>query len=184
MLDNLPERVGSQRNPLLDLGVSLNPSGAYLATLTGDWQAFYEGKRSSATRRRDHTKRKRLRESGEVRMVTPQAADAVAHNLATLIAQKERALARMGVVNMFERLGYRAFYTALAGFAPRLVHISRLTSARCRRRPISGSCSAAAIITWSQATTRDRCRASGPGAAHLHELMRYGTTIGWMMPRV
>ena len=70
-LTKMPETVGAQPNPMLQLGVTVNPSGAYLTHLTGDWETFYAAKRSSATRRRDRTKRKRLAEFGEVRLVNP-----------------------------------------------------------------------------------------------------------------
>ena len=56
---------------MLGLRVTINPSGAYLTHLAGDWETFYAAKRSSATRRRDRTKRKRLAEFGEIRFVNP-----------------------------------------------------------------------------------------------------------------
>ncbi len=70
VLEKMPETVGAQRNPFLGLGVRLNASGASLVHLGGDWESFYEAQRSSATRRRDRTKLKRLGELGTVRFVT------------------------------------------------------------------------------------------------------------------
>ncbi len=52
------------------------------------WDEFYTAKRSSATRRRDRTKRKRLGEFGEVRFVTPQERGGDRRTLDTLIEQK------------------------------------------------------------------------------------------------
>ena len=74
VLEKMPETVGAQPNPFLALPVSLNPSGAYLTNLGDDWDAFYVGKRSSATRRRDRTKRKRLGDIGPVAFATPSEA--------------------------------------------------------------------------------------------------------------
>ena len=67
-LDKMPETIGAQPNPLLYLDVQLNPSGAYETALGADWEQFYTAKRSSATRRRDRTKLKRLGELGEVKL--------------------------------------------------------------------------------------------------------------------
>ena len=61
-LTKMPEMVGAQPNPMLGLRVTMTPSGAYLTHLAGDWETFYAAKRSSATRRRDRTKRKKLAE--------------------------------------------------------------------------------------------------------------------------
>ena len=70
-LDKMQDVVGAQPNPFIGLGVIPHPDGAYLTRLSGDWETFYADKRSSATRRRDRTKRKKLAEFGEVRFVTP-----------------------------------------------------------------------------------------------------------------
>ena len=76
--EKMPENVGAQPNPLLCLDVRLNPSGAYETVLGADWEQFYTAKRSSATRRRDRTKLKRLGEIGEVRFVDPQEGSEIA----------------------------------------------------------------------------------------------------------
>jgi CelD/BcsL family acetyltransferase involved in cellulose biosynthesis len=72
VLAKMPKAVGTQGNPMLCLDVQLNPSGAYETALGGDWEAFYNAKRSSATRRRDRTKVKRLGELGAVRFADPR----------------------------------------------------------------------------------------------------------------
>src|SRR5262249_47001999 len=87
-LPKMPEIVGAQAHPMLGLPVRLNPSGAYVADLYATWTEFYQVKRSSATRRRDRTKRERLGELGDVVFVTPAAADEVARTLDILMAQK------------------------------------------------------------------------------------------------
>src|SRR5262245_14702086 len=102
-LTKMPETVGAQPNPLLALDVALNPSGAHLAHLGTDWETYYAGRRSSATRRRDRTKRKKLAEYGTVRMVEPGDAEGIARTFETLVAQKSRFFAHMGVANIFAR---------------------------------------------------------------------------------
>ena len=121
VIEKMPERIGAQANPLMSLGARLNPSGAYETALSADWEEFYTAKRSSATRRRDRTKLKRLGEMGAVKFVRPEEAGDVTSSLDVLIVQKSRAFARMGIANMFARPGYTAFYHALAS-EPRLRH--------------------------------------------------------------
>ena len=93
---------------------TINPSGAYLTHLTGDWETFYTAKRSSATRRRDRTKRKKMSEIGEIRYVEPAAGAETLRALDILMTQKARLFAHMGVGNLFARPGYAEFYRALA----------------------------------------------------------------------
>src|SRR5205085_7341265 len=83
---------------------------------------------TSATSRRDRTNLKRLGEIGEVRFVDPQASADVASTLDTLIAQKSKQFARMGVADLFARPGYVQFLRELisAPAGQRLVHVSRL----------------------------------------------------------
>ena len=177
----MPERVGEQANPFLALAAGLNPSNAYVADLFGTWTEFYEAKRSSATRRRDRTKLKRLGEIGEVRFVTPQDRGEIERSVDVLIEQKSRSFARMGVANMFDAAGLER---VLRRGRDRRAHArSRpCQPARRRTRPgprsISASCSATATIMCWRATTTARRRASGAGAAHLRELLRYSIEHG------
>ena len=92
----------------------LNPSNAYLTRLSGDWEEFYTAKRSSATRRRDRTKRKRLGEFGEVKFVNPASAEDVAASFEILMQQKTQQFLRMGVANLFAKPGYPEFYREVA----------------------------------------------------------------------
>src|SRR5204862_3852475 len=70
--DKMRDVVGAQKNPFMAFGVRPHPDGAHLTRLSGDWEKFYTDKRSSATRRRDRTKRKKLGEFGEVRFATAE----------------------------------------------------------------------------------------------------------------
>lgn len=173
-LEKMPAAVGRQPNPMLALGVTLNPSGAYATPLAESWEAFYAAKRSAATRSSDRRKRKKLAEHGAVAYVEPQDAPDILATIDTLVAQKSRAFARMGVSNIFARPGYLEFYRAL--FTDQgtrsLTHVSRL------------DCGADSLAVNLGLTFRDcyyHLQAShddgelsrfGPGAAHLHELMR------------
>ena len=55
--EKMPQKIGTQINPFTYLRVTPNPSGAHLTHLAENWEKFYTAKRSSATRRRDRTKR-------------------------------------------------------------------------------------------------------------------------------
>jgi CelD/BcsL family acetyltransferase involved in cellulose biosynthesis len=179
-LTKMPERIGGTPNPMLPLGVSAHPSGAYLTHLADSWDNFYTAKRSSATRRRDRTKRKRLAELGEVRFVTPATEGEVLATLDSLMAQKARAFARMGVGNLFARPGYREFYRALATDAQTkaLAHVSRLEvgviPAALNLGLVHRGCYYHLLASYDDG----EAARFGPGAAHLHDLMRYAIEQG------
>lgn len=176
----LPERVGAQANPFLALPTDLNPSNAYVTDLFGTWEEFYGEKRSSATRRRDRTKLKKLGEYGEVRFVTPQSQDEIVRTIGMLMEQKSRSFAHMGVANIFNRPGWSEFFTVLAsGQAGRnLVHVSRLD--------VGATWSAINLglvfrdTYYHVLASHDDGEASrlGPGVAHLRELLRYSIEHG------
>ena len=180
ILTKMPEKVGVQANPMRHLGGTINPSGAYLTHLSGDWETFYSAKRSSATRRRDRTKRKKLSEMGKVRYVEPAAGAETLQTLDTLMAQKARSFAHMGVANLFAKPGYAEFYRAIASdpaLRP-LVHISRLDV---------GAIPAAVNLGLTYRDCYYHLLASyddgdvsrfGPGAAHLHDLMHQAIDRG------
>jgi hypothetical protein len=52
-LQKMPEAIGVQRNPFLNLQVLAHPSGAYVTNLGADWNKFYAAKRSSSTRKKE-----------------------------------------------------------------------------------------------------------------------------------
>ena len=167
----MPETIGGAANPLLALGTALNPSGAHATRLQGTWEEFYTAKRSSATRRRDRTKRKRLSDLGEVRFVVPERRDDIAFTLDTLIAQKTKAFARMGVADIFARPGQREFYLDVAANA-RLVPMSRLevgsTIAATNLGLSFRGCYYYLLASYDDGPTAR----FGPGMALLHDLMR------------
>jgi CelD/BcsL family acetyltransferase involved in cellulose biosynthesis len=180
-LQKMPEQIGAQRNPFLDLPVRPHPSGAYIATLNGDWDEFYAAKRSSSTRKRERRQLKHLAEHGEVRFVDVEERDDITRTLDTLLSQKSRSFARMGVKNIFARPGYREFYLDMATDlnVRALTHISRLDV---------GSIPAAAnlglrfrdsyYLVMSSYHDGELSR-FGPGRAHLHELLRHAIDRGF-----
>jgi len=179
-LAKMPEMVGSQANPMLDLPVVLNASGAHRTALTDSWEAYY-GKRSSATRRRDRTKLNRLGAYGEVAFIEPERAADIEATLRCLFEQKACCLARMGVRDPFAQPGYRDFYLDLA-LDPDLgglAHIARLDV---------GEATAATTFCLRWRDTWYYLLASyqegelarfGPGAAHLRHLMRTAIESGF-----
>jgi len=179
-LDKMPDMVGVQPNPMRYLGGTPNPSGAYLTHLSSDWQNFYTDKRSSATRRRDRTKRKKLSEYGEITFVNPASEEDILRSLDMLMMQKARSFARMGVTNLFAKPGHADFYRALAtdpATRPR-VHVSRLDV---------GDKAAAVNLGliyrgryYHLLASYSDCDLSrfGPGAAHLHDLLHYAIDRG------
>ena len=67
----MPEAIGEQANPFCALRLTPHVNDAYLTALVGDWETYYAAKRSSATRRTDRKKQRRLAEYGEVRFRPP-----------------------------------------------------------------------------------------------------------------
>jgi len=179
-LEKMPETVGAQQNPMWYLGGTMTPSGAYLTHLTGDWETFYVAKRSSATRRRDRTKRKRLGELGEVKFVNPENDSETLRTLDTLMAQKARSFAHMGVANLFAKPGHAEFYRMLATdpATRQLVHVSRLdvgaTAAAVNLGLIYRDCYYHLLASYDEGEVSR----FGPGAAHLHDLLHYAIDRG------
>jgi CelD/BcsL family acetyltransferase involved in cellulose biosynthesis len=178
-LGKMPAKIGTQQNPMLALGVQLNPSGAYETELGSDWEKFYAAKRSSSTRRRDRTKLKKLGDLGEVRFINPDAAN-LPRTLDTLVHQKTRSFARMGVANLFARPGHAAFYAELAT-APHMrgfVHLSRLdvgsTYAAVNLGLTFRDCYYHILASYDDGEVSR----FGPGAAHLRELLKFAIERG------
>jgi CelD/BcsL family acetyltransferase involved in cellulose biosynthesis len=173
-LDKMQDTVGPQKNPFMALGAWPHADNAYATELSGDWEKFYFAKRSSATRRRDRTKRKKLAEFGEVRFVNPDNVDDLAATLAALIEQKSQSFAAMGVGNIFDLPGHHAFYDTLATDPAlrNVVHVSRFD--------VGPQCAAANLGLvfrgryYHLLASYDGGELSkyGPGAAHMHDLMR------------
>jgi CelD/BcsL family acetyltransferase involved in cellulose biosynthesis len=176
-LQKMPEMVGVQKNPLIDLPVLVHPSGAHVATLDRDWEQFYAARRSAPTRKRERRQLKQLAEHGAVAFVDARNPDDVRRTMDVLIAQKGRSLARMGVENLFQRPGYREFFHSVA-VSPRN-HVSRLDV---------GTITAAAslglkfrdcyFLVLSSYCEGDIAR-FGPGRAHLNELIRHAIDEGF-----
>jgi len=176
-LDKMQPTVGAQPSPFMALGTFAHPNGAYVTRLFGDWETFYAEKRSSATRRRDRTKRKRLGEFGELRFVTPPTPAEVSETLTTLVEQKSGQFAAMGVPNIFLRPGHCAFYEALAA-QPHFVHVSRLDVG-----PLTAAANLGLIFRGSYyhllaSYDAGEISRNGPGAAHMHDLLRYAIGRG------
>jgi CelD/BcsL family acetyltransferase involved in cellulose biosynthesis len=128
-LSRMPEKIGGQANPFMQLGrISQHASSAHMTRLKPTWDAYYDDKRSSGSKKRDRQKRRKMEEFGETVLVTPTDKDAIARTVDALIEQKSATFARMGVANMFEKPGVRDFYMALAtdAAAEGLIHVAHL----------------------------------------------------------
>ena len=174
-LPKMLDTVGSQPNPFVSLEVHSNPSGAYVATLGTDWEAFYAANRSGPTRKKERKQLKQLAEHGEVRFVEVDDPAAIAGSMATLIEQKSHAFARMGVVDNFARPGYRAFYLDLTS-APRardIVHVSRLDVGETVAAASLGLRFRGTYYLVLSSYQDGELARFGPGRAHLNELLRH-----------
>lgn len=174
-LEKMPERVGEQRNPFLDLRVQAHPSGAYLTDLGRDWNAFYAQKRSSATRKRERRQLRQLAEHGKLCFVNVEDGGEITRTLTTLSEQKSRVFARMGVDDAFARPGVREFFLAVArdpGMRE-LVHVSRLdVGTQIVAASIGLKLRDCYYLILSSYDDGELSR-FGPGRAHLNELLRH-----------
>ncbi len=179
-LRKMPERIGEQPNPFLELPVTPNASGAHRSTLSETWESYY-GRRSSATRRRDRTKLNRLAAHGEVAFVEPQTAADVEATLLALFEQKAQSFARMGVRNLFDLPGYRDFFLDVACNPDlrQIVHVAHLqvgseiaaTTLGLRLR---------GCYYYLLASYKDgEISRYGPGAVHLRHLLRTAIERGF-----
>jgi CelD/BcsL family acetyltransferase involved in cellulose biosynthesis len=179
-LEKMPATIGAQANPFAALETTIHPSGYYATPLAPDWETFYTGKRSSSTRRRDRTKRNRLGDFGAVAFSSlSNGPDAVAA-LDVLVAQKSATLASRGIPNFFAKPGYLAFYRALASSARTsdLVHVSELrVGSEVAAVSFCLAFGGRYYYLLSSYTDAELAR-FGPGAVHLHELMRYAIDRG------
>jgi CelD/BcsL family acetyltransferase involved in cellulose biosynthesis/predicted ATP-grasp superfamily ATP-dependent carboligase len=180
-LGKMPQMVGTQINPFLSLDVTANASGAHLTQLGDDWEKFYFAKRSSATRRRDRSKRRHMAEYGEIRFVTATEIDDARRTLETLIDQKHRAFARRGIPDIFLRPGLREFFLDLAS-NPKIqhrFHISRVevgsTWAAANFAIVFGDCYYHVLASYEDDALLSHY---GPGALHLRELLAHAIKLG------
>jgi CelD/BcsL family acetyltransferase involved in cellulose biosynthesis len=180
-LQKMPEMIGAQRNPFLDLVVSDHPSGAYVASLGHDWEEFYAAKRSASTRKRERRQLKQLAEYGEVCFVDVEDSAEIERTLGTLFEQKSRAFARMGVDDLLARPGRRDFFQAIAGYPAmrELVHVSRLdvgsTMAAINIGLTFRDCYYLILSSYDDG----ELARFGPGRAHLNELLRHAIAHGF-----
>jgi CelD/BcsL family acetyltransferase involved in cellulose biosynthesis len=173
--ERMPEALGTQHNPMLQLGATPHCDSAYIVSLEDSWEKLYS-KRSSATRRHDRSKRQKLADHGEIRFVSAVEPAEVVRTIETLMAQKSRWFSDMGVDNIFAKPGVREFFIEVASNAETrsITHVSRLdvgsSTAATSFGLIRGDCYYHVLASYDRSSSLARF---GPGAAHLHDLMRF-----------
>jgi len=179
-LPKMPAEVGGQLNPFMALGPTLDPSGAHLANLGANWDAFYASKRSSSTRKRERRQFKHLAGFGEVKFVEPSTKQDIERTLEALFAQKAVSFARMGVENFLARPGYKEFFRDIATDpeAKTFTHVSRLDVGSTMAGTSFGlKFRGRYYLLLSSYQDGDLSR-FGPGRAHLQELLRHAIETG------
>ena len=174
-LEKMPESVRAQRNPMLALPTTLNPSGSYATPLADNWETFYAAKRSGSTRGRDRSKRKRLAEHGQLEFVTAKTAAQARATIEVLAAQKSAHFARLGISNLFARPGYLNFLKDVASCpdAAGLTHVSELhVGSQVAAASFALTFGGRYYYVLSSYTDGELSRL-GPGSVHLQELLRY-----------
>ena len=161
-------------NPYFDIPrIWIESYSGHVATLTENWQEFYQSKMSSAHRQTDRRKFKRLAERGEIRFIKVTDDKDIQNTIATLINQKQASYRRMGVANLFASENYSEFYQSIS------------TDPRLRDRVIVTRIDVGDQMVATGISLRHRDREYmimssydqifakySPGYKHLHELMR------------
>ncbi|HVY18744.1 MAG TPA: GNAT family N-acetyltransferase [Bauldia sp.] len=175
LLSKMPDTVGRQKNPFLAMPTSLNPSGAYRATLGTDWDKYYAEKRPSLKRKRDRNKRKRLADFGPVSFTTPVDDRDRAANLDVLLEQKGKAFASMGVNNFLARPEVRAFFAdlTLSPATRDMIHLSHLDVGSQMMATNLGLVFGGRYYHVLASYDAGPASKFGPGAVHLLELIAY-----------
>ena len=178
--EKMPQTVGVQINPFTHLGVTPNANSAHIAQLGGDWESFYRATRSSATRRRDRIKRRRMSEYGEISFITATDPHDVRQTLENLMDQKSRLLARKGIGAMFARPEHREFFLDFASnpATRHMAHVSRVeigtTIAAANFAITFGDCYYHILSSYCD----NELTRHGPGTLHLREIMAYAIKLG------
>lgn len=179
-LEKMPATIGAQPNPFCALRVTPHMNKAYLTNLGDNWDSYYEGKRSAATRRSDRKKQRRLAEHGEVTCPTATSREEIVRTLDALIEQKTASYARLGVDNMFEQSGYRDFFLDMATGAQsaQLTHMSRVDVGTEIAAANFGLVHRGAYIYLLASYNDGEVSRFGPGHLQLLEIMRYAIGQG------
>lgn len=179
-LDKMPGTVAAAANPFAAIATQKAPDGAWRMALSGDWEAFYRDKRSSATRRKDRKKRAKLATFGEVRFESAREPGDVMAHLEELFRQKTAWLAAVGAPDFFGRPGHRDFFTALAR-EPRsrgAVHLGRLMVGEATAATAFAMIHRGAYYLLVLAYAQGPLTPWGPGAALLRDLIAYAIDAG------
>jgi CelD/BcsL family acetyltransferase involved in cellulose biosynthesis len=172
-LQKMAETLGDERNPFLSLTAQRNASSAHVATLGRSWEEYYKAKRSSETRKKERKQLRRLGELGEVRFIDVSDTPEIARTIETLMQQKSKAFARMGVEDLFARPGYRAFWLDVATTLRGVTHASRLDVGSTIAATSLGLTHRGCYYLVLSSYHDGEVMRFGPGRAHLHELLRH-----------
>lgn len=176
----MPARIGRQPNPMLALRTTRNANDAHIATLGDDWNAFYQARRSSSSRKSQRKQINRLADLGPVRFRTCETPQQTTQAVSILVQQKRRALARMGVADIFESPGAQDFYADVTTdpALSELVHVSRYdVGAEVGAVSVGLTFADRYYLILSSYNDGPMSR-HGPGRAHLIELLRFATERG------
>ena len=179
--EKMPQTVGSRsiRSPILS--VTPNANSAHIAQLGGDWETFYRAKRSSATRRHDRAKRKRMSEFGDIRFVTAADAGRCPHDARNIDASRKAGIRAQGHSRHVRAAGLPGIFSRFrveSGDARIWPMSAASRSGRPARRRISrivfGDCYYHMLSSYCDGELAHY----GPGALHLRELLAHAIERG------
>ena len=125
-IDRMPDQLGGLRHPLLAERCELATADSLQAALGDDWEAFYQARSSSSTRRSDRRKTRKLARHGAVEFQLVGEPALAERLLPDFFAQKSAHYRALGVEDLFAAACYRDFVRLMTARAPELVHFSAI----------------------------------------------------------
>ena len=173
-LEKMPEAVGAQRNPFLQLDTRTQSERRLRRAIGRHLGGLLQPK---AILRHPAPRPQQTQEACRVRrgsLFNPDVAE-IGRTLDVLFEQKAQAFAHMGVANIFAKPGQREFYREVATdpHTRHLVHVSRLDTGDAFAAINLGLMFRNRYYHVLASYDGGEVSKFGPGAAHLHELLRH-----------
>lgn len=179
-LQDMPELLGDQLNPLLVYPSQLAPAGSHSLTINARFDALYNARRSASSRKKLRQKSRRLTQAeGPIKFKVARTPHARSEAISVLIEQKRARLAEMGVADIFEASNVRAFYRGLAEQHPEICQLSVLRAGDNVVAANWGLIWGSRYYYVLSSMTEGEHRSHSPGQLHLNELIEWSTVRGF-----
>ncbi len=176
-LINQPEAWDGQRNPFMCLSHTPSPSNSYLLALEPDFDALYERRRSSRSRRTLRRKRETMEQAGEVRFIHGTDRATILRIVEALVEQRDARAQTVGIPSIFASPGALemtrdVLLDALTSTEGPLMHAHALEVGGVIRATYIGGIYGERYSCFLNSFRDDELTATSPGDQLLHDLIR------------